>query len=71
MRDIIVAASDADFENHTYTMVYSSSNATPTINGTEVSLVAGVTIEMLVKSISSTNNIYLIGGKKIITPTII
>jgi hypothetical protein len=74
MRDIeqiIVAAADADFDAHIYTRVYASSSATPTINGTAVGLIAGGTLQVLVKEISATNNVFLLGRKKIIPPSVI
>lgn len=61
--DIIVEASNADFTAHTYSMVYAGAAATPTINGTTVTMAAGSTIEMRIKSISGTANVYVIGNK--------
>ena len=74
MRDIeqiIDAASDADFTNNIYSRVYASSAASPTINGTVVPLIAGGSIEVLVKSISATANVFILGRKKNIPPSVI
>jgi hypothetical protein len=61
---IIQASSDADLTAYTYTKVYASVTATPTINGVAVAMPAGTTIEILVRSISSTANVFVIGDKK-------
>lgn len=74
MRDLsnkISSATNADFNNYVYTRVYASANATPTINGTVVTMVGGSSIEILVKSISATPNVYVIGQKRINVPTVI
>ena len=74
MRDIeqiIHPSSDADFSGYTYTSVYASAAATPTINGTAVAMIAGGTIKILVKSISSTANVFVLGRKNTIPPQVI
>jgi len=51
--------------------VYASDNATPTINGTTIPMIGGSTLEVLVQSITSTSNVFVIGQKKNIPPQII
>ena len=58
---IIVPASGATFSAHTYTQVYAGANATPTINGIPVVMNAGTLLDVKVKTISSTANVYLLG----------
>ena len=60
---IIQAASDADVSAYTYTKVYAQAAATPTINGVAVTMPAGTTIEILVRSISATAGVFVIGDK--------
>lgn len=71
MNNVIHASADADLTGHTYTKVYAGTAASPTINGTTVTIAAGHTIEILVKSISSTANVFVIGYKKVNTPSVI
>ena len=71
MNNVIHASADADFSGHTYTKVYAGAAASPTINGTLVAMAAGHNIEILVQSISSTANVYVLGYKKIIAPSVI
>lgn len=59
----IASASTADFNNYIYTEVYAGADATPTINGVVVTMAAGTSIEIKVKSISATPNVYLLGEK--------
>lgn len=58
---IIHAAANANFSAFTYTQVYAGANATVTINGTSVTMAAGSTIDIRVKSISAAANVYVIG----------
>ena len=67
----IHASADADFDNFAYTKVYASSAATPTINGTEVPMIAGGQINVLVQSISSTANVFVLGKRNLSNPTYI
>lgn len=60
---IIHSASTANVTGYTYFKVYASVAASPTINGTVVTMPAGVTIDMLVRSISPTANVFVIGDK--------
>lgn len=64
---VIHAAADADFAAYSYFQVYAGVAATPTINGTAVSMGAGSTLELIVGSISATANVYVIGDKKDLT----
>jgi hypothetical protein len=61
---IIHAASDADLSSYNYFQVYAGASATPTINGTSVTMGAGSKIDISIKSISSTANVYVIGEPK-------
>lgn len=62
--DIIHEATNADLNNYYYFKIYASANTEVTINGVTLTLVAGTTLPLVVKSISSTANIFLIGYKK-------
>lgn len=64
---IIHAAADADFDNYVYHQVYAGANATPTINGVAVTMAAASVLEIKVKSISATNDVFLLGDKKDVT----
>ena len=59
--NIIKAAADADLDEEIYYQVYASAAATPTINGEVVGLAAGMTLDVLVQSISATANVFVIG----------
>lgn len=61
---IIVESTNADLTAHTYTQVYAGAAATPTINGTAVTMAAGSTIDIRVNSISATADVYVIGEKR-------
>lgn len=69
MNEVIHASADANFTGYTYTQVYASVGATPTINGTEVPMIAGSYMPIIVQSISSTANIFVLGRKKLVSPT--
>ena len=59
---IIHAAADADLNNFRYFQVYAGAAATPTVNGTALTLGAGSTIDIAVRSISgSTANVFVLG----------
>jgi len=60
---IIHTATLADVTAYTYTKVYASVGATPTINGQAVAMVAGGTLDILVRSISATGNVFVLGDK--------
>ena len=71
LSNVIHPASEANFTGYTYTQVYAGAAATPTVNGVVVAMAAGHNINILVQSISSTANVYVIGYKKIIAPSVI
>lgn len=58
---IIHAAADADLNNFRYFKVYAGAAASPTINGTAVTMGAGSTIDIVVRSISGTASVFVIG----------
>jgi hypothetical protein len=59
--DVIHAAADADTSKFTYEEVYASAAATPTINGTVVSMAAGSKLRLRVKTITATANVFVLG----------
>jgi hypothetical protein len=61
IHSIIVSAGSANFSAHSYTEVYAGAAATPTINGISVTMGAGSSIKIKVRTISSTANVYLLG----------
>ena len=60
---VIHASGDADFANYMYYEIYASAAATPTINGVAVSMGASSTLPIILKSISSTANVFVLGDK--------
>lgn len=71
LETIIDAAADADFTKNVYTRVYASNAASPIINGTEVGMQPGVSIEILVKSISATAQVFVLGKPRLQSPNVI
>jgi len=64
INSIIHAAGSADLTAFTYTQVYAGAAATPTINGTAVTMAAGSTIDILVRTLAGTlTNVFVIGDK--------
>lgn len=62
---VIHAAGSADLTGFTYTQVYAGAAAAPTINGTAVTMAAGSTIDIIVKSLGGTlTNVFVIGDAK-------
>ena len=61
IHSIVVAAANANFTAHTYSEVYAGAAATPTINGVAVTMAAGSSIKITVRSISATANVFLLG----------
>ncbi len=61
---IIHAAADADLVNYTYFRVYAGAAGAPTINGTAVTMAESSTIDVYIRSISPTADIYVIGEPK-------
>lgn len=61
IHSIIVSAASANFSAHSYTEVYAGSGGSPTINGVSVTMAAGSSIKIKVRSISATSGIYVLG----------
>ena len=62
IHSIVVSAGSANFSAHSYTEVYAGTGGgAPVINGVSVSMAAGSSIKIKVRSISPTANIYLLG----------
>lgn len=59
--NIIKPSNEADFDNEYYTRVYAGADATPTINGISVPMIKGGVIDIIVKNISPTPNIFVLG----------
>jgi len=58
---LIVAAANANFTAHTYTQIYASAAATPTVNGQAIAMAAGSSLNLKIRSISGGTNCYLLG----------
>ena len=71
MNEDIHLAANAIFSAYTYTTVYASVGASPTINDVVVVMVAGSSIKMIIKKISPTPGIYVLGRPKHIVPKFI
>jgi hypothetical protein len=71
MNEEIHASADADTTGYTYTQVYCSVAASPTINGVVVPMIAGSYMPIIIRTISATNNIFVLGRKKLIAPSVI
>ena len=63
INSIIHLAASADTTGYTYTSVYAGAGASPVINGTTVLMAAGSTIDVLVRTISPTASVFVIGDK--------
>jgi len=62
---IIHAAADADLNNFAYFQVYAGAAVTGlTVNGTALTMGAGSSIDIAVRSISATANVFVIGEPK-------
>ncbi len=70
---VITETTDADVDKYDYYQVYSGSDSVVdvTINGQQVSMQPGALIDIYVNEIESVADIYVLGVKKPITPTII
>ena len=66
LNDVIHAAGNAVFSGFVYTQIYAQASATPTVNGTAVTLPAGMSLPILVKSCSATADVFLIGKAKVL-----
>ena len=62
--NLTVEAANADFDNDIYYRVYAASATTLTVNGFSVSMDAETTLDILVKSISATAGVYVIGTNR-------
>lgn len=62
--NITVEAENADFDNEVYYRVYAASAVTLTVNSFSISMDAETTLDILVKSISDTPGVYLIGTNR-------
>jgi hypothetical protein len=71
MNEVIHAAANIDLTGYTYTQVYSSTALSPVINGVTVSMAAGSTITIKVKTISATAGVFIIGRQRLIAPSVI
>jgi len=71
LEQVIHASADADLTEYVYTKVYANAAASPIINGTTVPMIAGGQIDILVKSISGTNNVFVLGKQRLIAPSVI
>ena len=60
---IIHASTVADVTAFTYKTVYAQAEFSPVINGVTVLMPAGTTIDILVRSISGTAGVFVIGDK--------
>lgn len=61
---IIVSASSANFSAHTYYEIFASASATPVINGVSVTMPAGSSIRLNIKTLTNGTNCFLLGDKK-------
>jgi hypothetical protein len=59
---VIHLSTAADLTGFTYTQVYAGAGATVTINGTSVTMAAGSTIDVRVKTITGAASVYVIGS---------
>lgn len=62
--NITVEAGNADFDNEIYYRVYAASATTLTVNGFSLSMDAETVLDILVKSISATAGVYVIGTNR-------
>jgi len=62
--NLTVEAENADFDTDIYYRVYTASATTLTVNGFSVSMDAETTLDILVKSISATPGVYVIGTNR-------
>ena len=58
---LIVPSANANFTAHTYTQIFVGATATFVVNGVSVTAAGGSTINLKVRSISATPNVYLLG----------
>jgi hypothetical protein len=63
IHSIVVDAASANFTAHTYTEIYAGANSTPTVNGIALTMAAGSSIKIKVRSISNGTGCFLLGEK--------
>ena len=63
---IIVESTSADFSAHTYTQVYSTVGGSIDLNGSSVAMVAGATLDIVLKQQGTTSlsGVYFLGSPK-------
>lgn len=61
IHSIIVSGTAANFTAHSYTEIYAGGTASPILNGVGVTMSAGSSIKLKIKSISNASNCYLLG----------
>jgi hypothetical protein len=71
LEQVIHASGDADLSGFVYTKVYANAVASPIINGTTVPMIAGGQIDILVNTISNTADVFVLGKKRILAPSVI
>jgi len=64
IHSIIVAGGSANFSAHSYTEIYAGASAAPVINGLSVTMAAGSSIKLKIRSISNATGCYLLGEDK-------
>ena len=57
----IHAAAEADLVNYNYFRVYAGADAVPTINGTTVTMAASSTVDVYIRTITPTADVFVIG----------
>jgi hypothetical protein len=60
----VVAGGSANFSAHSYTEIYAGASAAPVINGLSVTMAAGSSIKLKIRSISNATGCYLLGEDK-------
>lgn len=58
---IVASGSSPNFSAHTYTELYAGSNSTPVVNGISITMSAGSSIRLKIRSISNGSGCYLFG----------
>tara|TARA_R110002050_G_scaffold79261_11_gene169404 strand:- start:11439 stop:11696 length:258 start_codon:yes stop_codon:yes gene_type:complete len=64
VNSIIHEAVNADFDNNVYIQVYAGADSTPTINGVVVKMGASTTLDITVRTISPTADVFVLGDKR-------
>jgi hypothetical protein len=61
IHSIIVSGGSPNFSAHSYTEIYAGAAAAPVINGVSVTMAAGSSIKIKVRTISNGTGTYLLG----------